>query len=60
LKETQINPRNQLKEKAMNKAVVQTALIALGAFAIASLIQKKMMPIPVIGQYLPGGTTPAA
>jgi hypothetical protein len=44
----------------MNKAAIHTALIALAAFAVASLIQKKMMPIPVIGQYLPGGTTPAA
>lgn len=44
----------------MNKAAIHTALIALAAVVVVTVIQKKMMPIPVIGQYLPGGTTPAA
>jgi hypothetical protein len=39
----------------MNKAVFHTAAIALGAFAVVFLVQKKVMPIPVVGAYLPGG-----
>lgn len=39
----------------MNKAMIHTALIALAAFAAIALIQKKVMPIPVVGGYLPGG-----
>jgi hypothetical protein len=38
----------------MNKEVMQTALIALAAFAIVAVIQDKVMAIPVIGDYLPG------
>lgn len=41
------------------KPVISTALIALGAFAAVYFIQKSVMPIPVLGQYLPGGTTAA-
>lgn len=37
----------------MNKQVMHTALIALAAFAVATLIQKNYK-IPVIGAYLPG------
>jgi hypothetical protein len=39
------------------KPVVHTALIALGAFAAVYFIQKSVMPIPVVGKYLPGGAT---
>lgn len=38
------------------KPVIQTAAIALAAFAVVYLVQKKVMPIPVVGAYLPGGT----
>lgn len=38
-----------LKEKA--KFVAEVAV----AFAIVYYVQKKVMPIPVIGAYLPGG-----
>lgn len=44
----------------MNKQVVHTALIALGAFAAIYFVQKSVMPIPLVGQYLPGGVPPAA
>jgi hypothetical protein len=33
-------------------AKVQTALVALAAFAVVAMIQRQM-PIPVVGQYLP-------
>ena len=36
------------------KPVIHTALIALGAFAVATMIQG-FYPIPVVGKYLPGG-----
>ncbi|MFZ6686413.1 hypothetical protein ACO0K0_01550 [Undibacterium sp. SXout11W] len=39
----------------MNKQVLHTGLIALGAFAIAYFIQTNFMQVPVIGTYLPGG-----
>lgn len=39
----------------MNKEIMHTALIALGAFAAVYFVQKTVMPIPVIGVYLPGG-----
>jgi hypothetical protein len=39
----------------MNKATLHTALIALGAFALAAAIQKHVMQIPAVGKYLPGG-----
>lgn len=37
------------------KPVIHTALIALGAFAAVYFIQKTVVPIPVVGKYLPGG-----
>ena len=37
------------------KPIVQTAAIALAAFAAVYFIQKSVMPIPVVGKYLPGG-----
>jgi hypothetical protein len=40
----------------VNKAMLHTALIAIAAFAAVKILQTKVMPIPVIGQYLPGGT----
>lgn len=39
----------------MNKQVLHTALIAIGAFAAVYFVQKSVMPIPVVGAYLPGG-----
>jgi hypothetical protein len=38
----------------MNKQVLHTALIALAAFAVVSIIQDNVK-IPVVGKYLPGG-----
>ncbi|AIV51895.1 Uncharacterised protein [Burkholderia pseudomallei] len=40
----------------MNKAHLHAALFALGTFALVAFVQKSVMPIPVIGPYLPGGT----
>jgi histidinol dehydrogenase len=37
---------------------MHTALIALAAFAAVSFVQK-IYPIPVVGVYLPGGSTVA-
>ena len=36
------------------KPVIHTAAIALAAFAVCVLVQG-MFPIPVVGEYLPGG-----
>ena len=41
----------------MNKEIIHTGLIALGAFALAYMFQKNIMQVPVLGAYLPGGTT---
>lgn len=39
------------------KPVLTTAAIALAAYAAVYLIQKKAaIAIPLVGQYLPGGT----
>lgn len=38
------------------KPALTTAAVALAAYAAVYLIQKKLMPIPVVGPYLPGGT----
>lgn len=38
----------------MTKAHMNTALIALAAFAIVAAVQSKYQ-IPVVGKYLPGG-----
>lgn len=43
----------------MNKQVIHTALIALAAFAVCKMVQK-VVPIPVVGAYLPGGGSTAA
>ncbi len=37
----------------MSKEVMHTALIALAAFAICSVVQSQFS-IPVVGKYLPG------
>jgi hypothetical protein len=37
----------------MSKEVIHTALIALAAFAVCSMVQSKFK-IPVVGDYLPG------
>lgn len=39
----------------MNKATLHTALIAAATFAALYFVQKSVMPIPVVGAYLPGG-----
>lgn len=39
----------------MNKAMLHTALIAAATFAVLVFVQKSVMPIPVVGPYLPGG-----
>lgn len=39
----------------MNKAVIQTAFIALGTFAVCFYVQKNLAKVPVVGAYLPGG-----
>jgi hypothetical protein len=39
----------------MNKEVLQTALIAIVAFAVVAAVQQHAMKVPVIGEYLPGG-----
>lgn len=43
----------------MSKEVIQTALIAVAAFAVIAVVQKNMFAIPVVGEYLPGGSTAA-
>lgn len=43
----------------MNKQVIHTALIALAAFAVCKMVQK-VVPIPFVGAYLPGGASAAA
>lgn len=42
----------------MSKEVIHTAAIALAAFAACVFVQR-MFPIPVVGQYLPGGSAAA-
>lgn len=37
----------------MTKAHFHTALVALAAFAVVSFVQRSVMPVPVIGDYLP-------
>ncbi len=37
----------------MTKAHLNTALVALAAFAVASFIQRNVMAVPVVGDYLP-------
>ena len=32
---------------------INTALVALAAYALVSFIQRKVVTIPVVGQYLP-------
>lgn len=43
----------------MNKEVMQTALIAIAAFAAVAFIQQNVFAVPGIGGYLPGGSTAA-
>lgn len=37
----------------MNKATINTALVALAAFAVVAAVQRHIMAVPVVGQYLP-------
>lgn len=41
----------------MKKDVMRVALISLAAFAAVAIIQRKVQVVPVIGGYLPGGTS---
>lgn len=37
----------------MSKAHINTALVALAAFMVVAAVQRHVMPIPVVGPYLP-------
>lgn len=37
----------------MNKAQINTALIALAAYAAVAFIQRSVFVVPVVGAYLP-------
>lgn len=37
------------------KSYLKLAGIALAAYATVAIVQKKVMAIPVVGKYLPGG-----
>jgi hypothetical protein len=41
----------------MNKAHLHAALATLATFAVVAFIQKNVMAVPVIGAYLPGGSS---
>lgn len=41
----------------MNKAHLHAALATLATFAIVAFIQKNVMAVPVVGAYLPGGSS---
>lgn len=35
------------------KAYVKLGAVALAAYAVVAIVQRRVMPIPVIGEYLP-------
>ena len=35
------------------KSYLKVGAVALAAFAVVAIVQRKLMPIPVIGEYLP-------
>lgn len=37
----------------MSKSTINTALVALAAFMVVAAVQRHVMPIPVVGPYLP-------
>lgn len=37
----------------MSKAQINTALIAIAAYAAIAFVQRKVMVVPVIGEFLP-------
>lgn len=37
----------------MNNAYVKAGLISLAAFALVAAIQRHVMTVPVVGEYLP-------
>jgi len=39
-----------------NKAHLEIAAVALIAFALVAFVQSKVFAVPVVGEYLPGGT----
>ncbi|WP_301540024.1 hypothetical protein [Ralstonia pickettii] len=39
----------------MDKKHIHGALAVLAVFAITAFVQRNVMQVPVIGQYLPGG-----
>ncbi|WP_277753154.1 hypothetical protein [Lacisediminimonas profundi] len=38
---------------ALKNPAVKIGLTALAAYALVTIIQRNVMPIPVVGQYLP-------
>jgi hypothetical protein len=39
----------------MNRQDLKTAAVILGVCAICAFIQRNVVAVPVVGQYLPGG-----
>lgn len=37
----------------ISKGQVNTALVALAAFALVAFVQRKVYAVPVVGEYLP-------
>lgn len=37
----------------MNKALIHTALVAAATYIVIAAVQKHVMPVPVLGAYLP-------
>lgn len=37
----------------MSKAQINTALIAIAAYAVVAFVQRKVMAVPVVGEFLP-------
>lgn len=44
----------------MNKQHLKTAGVILGVYAVVAFVQMRVIRIPVIGLYLPGGSTGVA
>lgn len=35
------------------RAIITTAIVALAAFAVVAFVQRKVLPLPMVGAYLP-------
>lgn len=44
----------------MERKDVKTALVILGVYAVCAFVQLRVVRIPGIGVYLPGGIAPTA